>query len=105
MSRLTKVAIVVLLACTGVLTGVQTLSWMRIRNPDALCNDFTPAGYYIRKNDSSSDWVVFLESGGACYSADTCNRRYFVYMCVVMCIITVCINSVMYWILVAWYLV
>jgi len=92
MSRLTKVAIVVLLTCTSVLTSVQALSWMFIRNPDALCNDFTPAGYYIRKNDSSSNWIVFLESGGACYSADTCNRRYCVYMCVVMCSCYICIS-------------
>jgi len=79
MPRLT----LLLLACMGVLSSVphsvQTLKWKSINNPDALCNDFTRAGYYIRTNDSSSDWVVFLESGGACYSPETCNRRYCVY--------------------------
>jgi len=60
---------------TSVLSSVQALTWRNINNPEALCNDFTRAGYYIHTNDSSSDWVVFFESGGACYSAETCNRR------------------------------
>ncbi len=45
--------------------------------PRALCNDFTHAGYFMRKGTESNKWVIFLESGGLCYSADTCNRRYF----------------------------
>jgi len=67
---------IVVLTCTLVLPLVQTLEWRRINDPDALCNDFTRAGYYIRRNYSSSDWLVFLEGGGVCYSAETCNRRY-----------------------------
>ena len=45
--------------------------------PDALCNDGTPAAYYFRPATapSSDVWLVFLESGGWCYSADTCSRR------------------------------
>jgi len=81
MSQLVKVVLLMLVCtATGVLTRVQALKWRRINNADALCNDFTRAGYYIRTNDSSSDWVVFLESGGVCYSADTCNRRYSMFM-------------------------
>ena len=67
----------ILFACTLVLPplAIQALQWRRIGDPEALCNDFTRAGYYIRRNYSSSDWLVFLEGGGACYSAETCNRR------------------------------
>ena len=54
----------------------EALQWREFTDTDvALCNDFTRAGYYIR-NLSSTDWVIFFESGGACYSAETCNRRY-----------------------------
>ena len=52
------------------------LRWKNFTNPNALCNDFTQAGYYIHLNTSSTDWVIFFESGGACYSVETCNRRY-----------------------------
>ena len=54
----------------------EALQWNEFTNANALCNDFTQAGYYIHRNSSSMDWVVFFESGGACYSAETCNRRY-----------------------------
>ena len=53
----------------------EALQWKDLTNAEALCNDFTKAGYYIR-NYSSTHWVIFFESGGACYSAETCNRRY-----------------------------
>ena len=53
----------------------EALQWREFTDTDALCNDFTQAGYYIH-NASSTDWVIFFESGGACYSAVTCNRRY-----------------------------
>ena len=62
-----------ILICIGM--SPSHVTWNDVKNPDALCNDFTQAGYYIRRNDSSSDWLVFLEGGGACYSAETCNRR------------------------------
>ena len=51
------------------------LSWRNISNPEALCNDYTRAGYFIRREPGSSNWLVFLESGGLCYSTGTCNVR------------------------------
>ena len=57
-------------------TSLGQLVWKRIDDHQALCNDFTRAGYF--KRDSNSDkWVIFLESGGLCFSNDTCNRRFF----------------------------
>ena len=53
------------------------LTWTTVRDKAALCNDFSKAGYFIEKISSSSKWLVFLESGGLCYSPETCNRRFF----------------------------
>ena len=53
------------------------LTWTTVRDKAALCNDFSRAGYFIEKTNSSSKWLVFLESGGLCYSPETCNRRFF----------------------------
>ena len=55
-----------------------TMSWVSASNATALCNDYTRAGFFIRRNESSRDWVVFLESGGLCYNTESCNRRFFV---------------------------
>ena len=38
----------------------------------AYCLDGSPAGYYIHRNESSNDWVVFLEGGGLCVEAIDC---------------------------------
>ena len=53
----------------------ESLLWRFVDNEDALCNDFTQAGYYLHINTLSQNWVVFLEGGGACYSPETCNMR------------------------------
>ena len=42
----------------------------------ALCNDFSIAGYFIRRNHGSNDWVIFLEGGGGCASVRECNERF-----------------------------
>ena len=52
------------------------MTWKRLDNAKAVCNDFSRAGYFMELTGTSK-WLVYLESGGACYSPDTCNRRYF----------------------------
>ena len=54
------------------------MAWVPASNATALCNDYTRAGFFIRQNQSSRDWVVFLESGGLCYDTESCNRRFFI---------------------------
>ena len=54
----------------------ESLQFQEFTDGNALCNDYTRAGYFIRRTNYSTDWVIFFESGGACYSAATCNRRY-----------------------------
>eukprot|EP01104_Vermistella_antarctica_P013868 TRINITY_DN4272_c0_g1_i2.p1 TRINITY_DN4272_c0_g1~~TRINITY_DN4272_c0_g1_i2.p1 ORF type:complete len:357 (-),score=50.57 TRINITY_DN4272_c0_g1_i2:413-1366(-) len=46
--------------------------------PTALCNDGSPAGYYVRPGFGSgkSTWVVLLEGGWLCFSEETCAKRY-----------------------------
>lgn len=53
----------------------STLQWRRLSNSEAVCNDFSRAGYFIEKRDPSR-WIVFLESGGLCYSPSSCNVRF-----------------------------
>lgn len=57
--------------------SLAALQWHRLKNAEALCNDFSRAGYFVDRNDASSEWIIFLESGGLCYSPDTCNQRFF----------------------------
>ena len=56
----------------------EKMKWISATNESALCNDFTRAGFFLRRNLSSNKWVVFFESGGLCYNDETCNRRFFV---------------------------
>ncbi len=79
---LLRTAIVCVLTATSLLLqpAGANLQWRGLSQsefPHALCNDFTRAGYFMHKGTESKKWVIFLESGGLCYSADTCNRRYF----------------------------
>ena len=55
----------------------RRLQWYDVSDSSALCNDFTRAGYFIRRKNTSDKWIIFLESGGLCYSNETCNRRFF----------------------------
>ena len=62
------------------LSTSDKMMWVPASNSTALCNDYTRAGFFIRRNTTSNNWVVFLEGGGLCYNTDTCNRRFFVSM-------------------------
>lgn len=42
----------------------------------ALCNDGTPPVYYKHLNENSSEWLIFLEGGGGCFSEADCLKRY-----------------------------
>lgn len=53
------------------------MQWKTIFNRSALCNDFTPAGFFVEEIDNSQKWLIFLESGGSCYSYTSCINRYF----------------------------
>jgi hypothetical protein len=53
-----------------------SMKWIPASDSKALCNDFTQAGFFIRQA-TSSNWVVFLESGGLCFNSESCNRRFF----------------------------
>ena len=68
----------------------ESLTWQNITNAvqrGALCNDFSSAGYFIRKNpdsstntsqglESRSKWIIFLEGGGGCTTPRSCNERF-----------------------------
>jgi len=48
------------------------------RYPDAVCNDGTPGVFYVRRGTGAglNRWIVFLEGGGSCSSADACAKRW-----------------------------
>eukprot|EP01065_Artemidia_motanka_P047358 TRINITY_DN740_c0_g1_i1.p1 TRINITY_DN740_c0_g1~~TRINITY_DN740_c0_g1_i1.p1 ORF type:complete len:389 (+),score=61.45 TRINITY_DN740_c0_g1_i1:57-1223(+) len=48
------------------------------RYPDAVCTDGSPGGYYWKRATSSSSshlWLVYLQGGGWCYDAASCQHR------------------------------
>ncbi|CAL1131554.1 unnamed protein product [Cladocopium goreaui] len=45
-------------------------------DPLALCNDGSPAMFYMQENISSSEWVVYLAGGGWCYDLESCQGRF-----------------------------
>ena len=53
------------------------MKWQSLLNKEAVCNDFSRAGYFIETSNASNKWIIFLESGGLCFSPDTCNIRFF----------------------------
>ena len=63
---------------TGTLRGFAwgTLYHSNITNPRALCNDFSRAGFFLEEKPTSKKWIIFLESGGFCHSAESCNERF-----------------------------
>lgn len=48
------------------------------RHPLAVCNDGTPGRYVLRKGvgGGARRWIVFLEGGGHCATAEECSERY-----------------------------
>lgn len=66
------------LLTTVIFSAVKcNMEWNTIKNRNALCNDFTPAGFFVDVNPSNDRWLIFLESGGGCYSNTSCITRYF----------------------------
>ena len=76
-SAAAAVVLLCALSCLPAACGTTRMTWATSSNSSALCNDFTRAGYFLRRNLTSDDWVIFLESGSLCFSNDTCNRRFF----------------------------
>ena len=80
MKTVLKVVIIlsIILVLPPAIRGTTRLEWFDVSDSSALCNDFTRAGYFLRRVDTSDRWIIYLESGGLCYSNETCNRRFFV---------------------------
>ena len=77
----TKSSIIILTILSSLQFSFSSGSLLRktfVRNAAqryAVCNDFSPAAYYIRIG-SASKWIIHLEGGQSCYSASDCNNRY-----------------------------
>ncbi|KAK6478249.1 inactive palmitoleoyl-protein carboxylesterase notum1b [Huso huso] len=47
-----------------------------LENTSVVCNDGTPAGYYLKESKGSKRWLIFLEGGWYCFSKENCDTRY-----------------------------
>jgi len=46
-------------------------------SPEAVCNDGTPAIYYVQEGSTDPDsWVVYLKGGSGCFSEPACRDRW-----------------------------
>lgn len=46
--------------------------WQYHEISGAQCRDGSPAGFYMRSSDTSTNLVIYLEQGGACFNATLC---------------------------------
>lgn len=67
---------VLLCHCPGYVVALQWYNISKAIERGALCNDYSPAGFFLRKNPASSKWVIYLEGGGGCSTAQSCNERF-----------------------------
>lgn len=59
---------------------VSDMTWTLVANAEkrgAVCNDGSPAGYYIRRGvgAGSTVWNIHLQGGGMCYDLASCGQR------------------------------
>src|SRR5262245_54681269 len=59
---------------------ISDMTWTLVANAEkrgAVCNDGSPAGYYIRRGvgAGSTTWDIHLQGGGLCYDLDSCGQR------------------------------
>ncbi|MEM6293824.1 MAG: pectin acetylesterase-family hydrolase [Myxococcota bacterium] len=50
-----------------------------LQDPEALCNDGTPAVIFVREAaapEFEDDWVIFMQGGGNCQDAEGCAERW-----------------------------
>lgn len=40
------------------------------------CNDGSQIGYYMRLNNHSKNWIIYLQGGGFCGSVESCQLRW-----------------------------
>jgi Pectinacetylesterase len=63
----------------GAGTDLQRITVDTKRFPEALCNDGSPAVFYIgryTKDEDRNKWIIFLQGGGACGNAQACAERW-----------------------------
>ncbi|XP_045769611.1 palmitoleoyl-protein carboxylesterase NOTUM [Maniola jurtina] len=54
----------------------DSLRLVWLSNTTLICNDGSPAGYYIRRGSNNHHWVVYLEGGGYCWDKASCDARW-----------------------------
>ena len=60
-------------------TDLQRIIVDTKRFPEAICNDGSPAVFYIGRHTKEEDrnrWIIFLQGGGSCGNAQACAERW-----------------------------
>ncbi len=60
-------------------TDLQRFTVDTKRFPEAVCNDGSPAVFYIgryTKDEDRNKWLIFLQGGGSCGNAQACAQRW-----------------------------
>lgn len=71
-----RIAVLTSLLSASIATELTLHSFSTSRFPNAVCNDGSAAGFYLRESPSkSSVWIVFLEGGGWCWDEKSCSDR------------------------------
>jgi len=65
---------------SAVAQSTSPMTLVQVKNAvarDAVCNDGTPATYYLRRGEGTGShrWVIHLQGGGFCNSIETCQER------------------------------
>eukprot|EP00042_Codosiga_hollandica_P051105 m.622650 g.622650 ORF g.622650 m.622650 type:complete len:405 (-) comp58219_c1_seq10:195-1409(-) len=71
-------ATLVLLACCACAFAENDMKLVKLESSvpyGAMCLDGSPIAYYIRRNDSNPNWVVYFKGGGWCRSVEDCYER------------------------------
>lgn len=47
-----------------------------LKSNNVTCNDGSKIGYYMRLNNHSKSWIIYLQGGGFCGSEESCIQRW-----------------------------
>eukprot|EP00854_Cymbomonas_tetramitiformis_P023678 gene23678-28696_t len=55
-------------------SGFETFEVAQAAERGAICYDGSNARYYLRRNTSSTDWLVWFSGGGGCFNKEECDE-------------------------------
>lgn len=56
--------------------NMQLYKLSLFKSNNVTCNDGSQIGYYMRLNNHSKSWIIYLQGGGFCGSEESCIQRW-----------------------------